>query len=315
MSKFVGDFVGFFKSRNVYTRLIAIIFLVVGFVGLLGPFAKLSLSFGLNGPFDIELANYENVPVGSVSLSYFGEFNGLGGLEIFGQPLDSELIGGYSFLDLAKDPGIISDSLDSLVAGLDSLGWLDSLSNFGFGESLLNFIDGARSVLVGLGDLIDSGDSVINGLGKVVSVLQLGWFFVDLVIFGLFLVVFLSVVLLLIPKVPVVLPRVLVLLSLVFVLALGVYVLVLNGLVGSFIDRLVVELNGVVSGYFSELLGGLLGEYAYLLDFVDGLSFDFLSLSVWLSLGWGFFVSVLGLFGGFISSFFVPNAKAVEPVK
>ncbi len=312
------------RQRSIYTRIFAILFLLLSLVGFWWPFAQVNTSLSLNGPFGGHLVVLpENTQVTQVTAADFLVGKQLPAFDLFGQTIDSYTIGNYRLYDLLKNPlqdygylqtatQLISPETASLIS---SPQLLSTLTHYfpDYATDIHNALQGAANIVGQASQVVTALNNIVIAarqesliISQSISFIQSALQVANFTTIFLFVLIIGAIIALCFPRVSKVFSLIIVSVVTLVVALAAILTTYYGQVLARWNTTFVASLNTQFQRAITDLINQLLGNAASLLNWLGSDQINYLDWQIHLHLQTGAILMLAGLVGALILIIFIP---------
>lgn len=314
----------FIKTKAKDKRFITVLLLVISFLALFGPFAKLSVSSSLTVPITNNVLKTDNYTIGSLSLGGFATFRNIGDTQVGDKPLKSYNVFGVNVYDTLKNPPTLGGRVDKLVNALNpsTLEYLKSpelnklltsrVPDAGatifditstVGDSLLTLRAFAETLQPFMSDL----DNVLSQTASALNTAEGLKTVANLIVFIAFVLILIAIYLFCSPKKGLVVPRILTALSFFILASIAFVVPIISYQMNMVTGEISNQLNLSINNQIISIINSIYGDKASFLTVLFGGNANYFSFNLHVSLQWGAILMLITMIAAFITSFYIEH--------
>lgn len=318
------------RQRTVYTRIFAILLLIISLISFWWPFIQIDTSLSLNGPFGGNLVILpEETPVTTVAAADFLTNKQLDQFNFFGQKIADYKIGNYQILQILRHPlqnyGYL-DTATQLIspptAALISSPQLEaSLVKYfpQYATDIQNVLQKTAEIVTQASEVITSINNIVIAtrqesllISETINRIEKDLQIANLVTLFTFVLIVAAIILLCFPKINKTIYLIIIGVPTVIVATSMVFLSFLSYSLTNWNINFVSNINAGLQESVSELINQLLGENAILFSQWTSQQANYLNWQISLEWQAGSILMLASLLGAFTMTFFVPQYKIVR---
>ncbi|MDO5561290.1 MAG: hypothetical protein Q4G02_00755 [bacterium] len=318
------------RQRTVYTRIFAILLLIIALISFWWPFIQIDTSLNLNGPFGGNLVILpEETPVTTVAISDFLTAKQLDQFNFFGQKIADYKIGNYQILQILRNPlqnyGYL-DTATQLIspqtATLISSPQLEaSLIKYfpQYALDIQNVLQGTANVVTQASEIITSINNIVVAtrqeslvISETIARIEKDLQIANLVSLFTFALIVIAIIFLCFPKINKIVSLIMIGIPTAIVSASVIFLSFLSRSLTNWNTNFVSNINATLQQSVTELINQLLGENAVLFSQWTSQQVNYLDWQISLEWQTGSILMLASLLGAFAITFFIPQYKIVK---
>lgn len=312
----------FIHTTTSNKRGMTVALLVISFLCLFGPFAKLSISSSVSLPFANTVLKSDNYSIGTLNLGGFATFQNIGDTKVGDKPLNTYTVLGVNVYDTLKAPPSLGGRLDTVVSMLNpaTLDWLRSeeLSNqltalspdfgatvFSASRFVSDTLTTVRVVTETLQPIVQDVDLALEETASALHTAERIKTIANIVVFSAFAMLAVAAYMFSSPKFSIMIPRILTLVSFLILASIVFMMPIASSQINLLSDHITSQLNTGIHGQILVLIQNLLPDQAALISLFMPTNPNYIDFSIYISMQWGAIIALLSMIAAFTMSFFI----------
>lgn len=305
-------------------RSIASALLLVAFISLFAPFAKMSVSSTVSVPLTNISYTTNNYEVGTLNLGGFAMFNSIGETKVGNRTIDSYAIFGINIYDLLTSSPELGGRLDKVIKTLDPniIDYLRSseleaqLNNmmpangpsiFEFTTFIANTLYSTRVIAQNLQPIAENVESTLQVSADAINLAEGVKTVANIIVFLAFALIVVATFIILKAKKHLVLARVFIGLSFIVIASIAVSVPLASNFTNMYSDQIISLLNEAIHTQVVNFAQNLFPNNQALVSMFMGNGANYVGFRIYTTLQWGAIVPLIAMLSAFILTFFFEN--------